>query len=162
MGTDDGKVLQATILAGPGLIRQPKAVAYGLDRKLQEIVSVLEEVAKCPAPTCELPQGLSSEERMLRFCEALAEMGEPALVDLAAGYKDLVESQRFTPDIHIILLDQRSDALIEYFCQLALVHGVAFATEGEPPEAVAVDNALSHLRNRLSKAQGKARKAMVS
>lgn len=162
MGTDDSKALQATILAGPGLIRQPKAIADGLDRKLQEIVSVLEEVANCPSPTFDLPQGLGPEERMLRFCDALAEMGEPALLDLANGYKDLAKGQRFTPDTHIILLDQRSDALIEYFCQLALVHGVAFATEGEPPEAVAVENALNHLRSRLSKAQGKARKAMVS
>lgn len=162
MGTDDGKTLQATILAGPGLIRQPGAVADGLDRKLKEIVSVLEKVANCPSPTFDLPQGLAPEERMQRFCDALAEMGEPALADLATGYSALVKSQRFAPDSHIALLDQRSDALIEYFCQLALVHGVAFATEGAPPEAAAVDTALNHLRDRLVNARKAARRTVGS
>lgn len=136
--TEPGERRTAEILAGPGLIRRPEALARGLDAKLQEMVRELEAVADCPSPAFDLPQDLSPEGRIARFCEALVRMGAPLVEELVESYLALCRRERFEPARHKALFEQRGQALAAYFRELAQVHGVAFASEAGalPPEAV--------------------------
>lgn len=146
-GASDSK--PANVLAGPGLIKRPKKVAEALDAKLAEMVRELERVANCPEPAFDLPQGLSPSERIERFCEALAEVGEPLMADLVNTYGAACRSERLDPDGPSALLEQRARLLVDYFAELAKVHGVAFATDDAPPPRAAVDRALAALDHSL-------------
>ncbi|GER06336.1 hypothetical protein GCM10007972_00670 [Iodidimonas muriae] len=170
MSTNKGKGAGATILAGPGLIRQPSAVAERLDDKLSGMVAALEEIANCPTPEAgpglssnfDLPEGLNPGARLLRFCDALREMSGPLLFDLAKTYVDVVRTQRLSPDAHINLFEQRTTALIDYFVELAQVHGVAFATREGPLSPDFVEQTLAGLRGSLDEDRDGARLAALN
>jgi len=93
---------------------------------------------------------------MERFCEALAAMGPPLLHDLAARYREICEQERFAPAEHRAVFEQRGQALIAYFGELAKVHGVAFASEAGAPPQDAVSAALASLSHALDEALEKA------
>jgi len=151
MSNEDEAKPGAEILAGPGLIQEPAAVAETLDAKLKEMVGELERVANCPSPTFDLPQDLPPAQRMERFCDALAGMGAPLFQELAGQFTRICRDQRFAPRGELALFDQRGQALVEYFVELARVHGVAFASEEAAPPPGAVEQALESLRRRLSR-----------
>ncbi len=48
-----------------------------------------------------------------------------------------------------MILHDRAEDLIAYFCQLARVHGVAFASDQEAPSSSEVDRALASLAEDL-------------
>jgi len=140
----------ADILAGPGLIQRPETLARGLDDKLKEMVRELEAVADCPSPAFDLPQDLDPAGRISRFCEALARMGAPIVEELTESYLALCRSERLEPAQHKALLEQRGQALVAYFRELAQVHGVAFASEAGALSPEAVNAALAALERDLS------------
>ncbi|WP_281301484.1 MULTISPECIES: hypothetical protein [unclassified Iodidimonas] len=160
-GQDPVPTSVASILAGPGLIRQPAVIADHLDGVVQEIVTSLEAVANCPSPAFDLPQGLDDAMRLARFCEALGAMGPPIMADYAAQYAAISRAQRFPPDAHEALFMERAMVLIDYFVELAQVHGVAFASRtGQIPPPV-VEKTLSSLRFGLLRARDDAWAAIV-
>jgi len=141
----------ADILVGPGLLQRPEALARGLDNKVTQMVRELEAVADCPSPAFDLPQGLSPAERIARFCEALTRMGVPLIEDLVIAYQDLCRREHLPPERHTALFEQRGQALVAYFRELAQVHGVAFASEAGAPPPAAVDAALGALERDLTR-----------
>lgn len=149
----------AQILKGPGLIRQPERLACAVDHALHDMVAGLESVADCQPPAVDLPDGLPPDIRLERFCDALAAMGQPLMTALVLRYRQICDDQRFEPGAHRILLDQRAQALSDYFLELARVHGVAFATEGKAPSAADVESALDSLRAALAAAHDAACRA---
>jgi len=146
----------AQILKGPGLIRRPERLAGAVDHALSDMVAGLESVADCQPPAVDLPDGLPPDIRLERFCEALSGMGQPLMTALVQSYRQSCEDERFDPDAHRPLLDQRAQALSEYFLELARVHGVAFATEDRSPSAAGVESALESLRSALEAAHATA------
>mgnify|MGYP005839762921 CR=1 FL=1 len=150
--SEPGMTDSAQILQGPGLIRRPERLAGAVDRSLSDMVAGLESVADCQPPAVDLPDGLPPDIRLERFCDALAAMGQPLMAGLAQSYRQSCDDQRFAPDAHRALLDQRAQALTAYFLELARVHGVAFATEGQAPSEAGVTAALNTLRSALEAA----------
>ncbi|GAB4133943.1 MAG: hypothetical protein Kow00104_18840 [Rhodothalassiaceae bacterium] len=139
----------AKILAGPGFTGHPEPLAHALDRTLSGMVAGLEEVADCPSAAVDLPPGLAPDERLSRFCEAIALMGAPLLEGLAEAFAQAGRESGYSAGRHLDLWRERADALIDYLEELARVHGVAFATMTAPLAPEAADAALAALRRRL-------------
>ncbi len=145
MVDDRDRDVGARVIAGPGLVGRPERVAAALTARVRESIEALEAAANCPELALDLPQGLSPDARFLRFVDAVAALAVPTLDDLVAEFCTLCVRERLEPAAEAAILQDRAADLIAYFCQLAHVHGVAFASDREAPSAREVDRALASL-----------------
>ncbi|MFQ5348470.1 MAG: hypothetical protein ACE5ED_11635 [Rhodothalassiaceae bacterium] len=139
----------ADILAGPGHIARPERVAAALAGFVRETIGSLEATANCPELALDLPQGLAPDTRLMRFVDAVAAMAVPVLDALTDQFARLCRAQRLDPHKERQILDARAAELIDYFSQLARVHGIAFAGAEEPLAAGVADRILESLARDL-------------
>ena len=149
MAKDPDRTDGARIIAGPGLIGRPERVAAALTARVRESIESLEAAANCPELALDLPQGLSPDARFLRFVDAVAALAVPTLDELVRAFCTLCAREHLRPEAEAVILHDRAEDLIAYFCQLARVHGVAFASDQEAPSSSEVDRALASLAEDL-------------
>ncbi len=149
MADDRDRDVGARIIAGPGLVGRPERVAAALSARVRESIEALEAAANCPELALDLPQGLSPDARFLRFVDAVAAMAAPTLDELVGEFCALCVRERLEPAAEAAILHDRAADLIAYFCQLARVHGLAFASHERAPSAVEVERALASLAGDL-------------
>lgn len=140
---------QAHILPGPGLTRRPEAVKRAVESQVREIIADLELIANCPELALDLAGDLGPEARLARFCEALAHMALPLMLELRRTHEAACADEKLDPAAHRALLERGGHALAEYFVGLASIHGVAFASDRAPPRPSDVARALAALEREL-------------
>ena len=114
------------VIPGPGRLPTRSDVARALDGEVQALLAGLETAADCSDAARQLAPVDDRDQRLDRFCRAIANMAWPTLAELAERFEALCAEARLQPVRERALFLPRAEMVISYFKELAVLHGAAF------------------------------------
>ncbi|MBK5912547.1 hypothetical protein CCR85_13730 [Rhodothalassium salexigens] len=114
------------VIPGPGRLPTRGDVARSMDDTVQALLAGLETVVDCADAARRLTPVEDRDERLDRFCAAIAEMAQPTLAALAERFDTACREARLDPRRERAIILPRAEMVIAYFKELAILHGAAF------------------------------------